>query len=535
MGGCGLAYEYTFSKMASDLLGNSVQQWAVIIAIMLFCMGVGAEVQRFIPSRQVTRLLIISQLGLALLGGFGPILSLCTFAYFPYQFGLVHYTIISVIGVLIGLEIPLISRLNMRFSADIQSNLANVLKMDYIGALVGALVWVFLLPRFFTLAQVAYVLGMLSLSTAFICWWFYRQQLRSSWGYGASFIIVLVGLAIGYAHSHKWAVSAEQALYNDRVVYSTTTPYQHIVLTQSHGGVFRCYINGHIQFSSDDECIYHEHLVHPAMTLAGRRERVLILGGGDGMAAREVLTYPDVREITLVDLDPAMTQLFSDHPVMRKLNSGALSAPAVRRITSESVQQGDRYDLSHLPQRRLRREVDPVTVPDLHLMNIDAANYVQSITGRYDVIILDFPDPSSLELAKLYSKPFYTALRHKLTADGIIVQQSTSPHRAREAFLCIGRTMEAAGLAAVPYHDHVPSFGEWGWWIATHAEVQSRRELQQRMAGIRELPAGLRYLTPQLVHASLHFGKGSLQTDETDVTTLTHPAVLRYYLHGWSQ
>ena len=176
MGGCGLAYEYTFSKIASDLLGNSVQQWAIIIAVMLFFMGVGSEIQRYISDKKVVSSLLYSQLLLAILGGFGPIFMLWAFTSFPLQYGLVHYGLTSVIGIIIGFEIPLISRLNERYTEDIGANLARVLKMDYIGALAGAVLWVFLLPKFFSLNETAFVLGFISLASTLLCWFYFARS-----------------------------------------------------------------------------------------------------------------------------------------------------------------------------------------------------------------------------------------------------------------------------------------------------------------------------------------------------------------------
>jgi len=237
LGGCGIAYEYTFSKVAS-----------IVIAIMLFCMGVGAEIQRYISAKRILPVLLYSQLALALIGGFGPFILLYTFGSFHHMFGLAHYGIVCLMGVIIGFEIPLITRINEDYSNDISTNLARVLKMDYVGALAGALVWVFILPKFFNLHQIAYILGFISLAATTVCWWFFRFKLPSK-------IIPLIGilsvsclLAVGLAKSNDWAFHAEQKLFRDRIVYTETTPYQHIVVTQSQSGAMRCYINGHIQY-----------------------------------------------------------------------------------------------------------------------------------------------------------------------------------------------------------------------------------------------------------------------------------------------
>ena len=532
MGGCGLAYEYTFSRIAADLLGNSVQQWAVVIAIMLFCMGMGAELQRFIPSNRVISSILGSQLLLALLGGFGPLLMLLAFSYAPYQFGLVHYSLISLIGLLIGFEIPLITRINEGHSVDIRNNLARVLKMDYIGALAGGLLWIFILPQFFSLHEIAYILAFLTVTSTLLCWLFFHKQTRNPLLILTGIAITTAALIIGITKSHRWSLHAEQQLYLDRVIFSETTQYQHIVLTKDKHSHLRCYINGHIQFSSTDEFIYHEMLVHPPMQLLSSRKRILVLGGGDGLAIREILKYSDVEEITLVDLDPEMTYLAANQSDLVKINDGSLTNSRVHTIANQPPISDKTYNLKIPNQRRTIQSGQPYS-PELKILNLDAVSYIQQASGSFDCIILDFPDPSSPDLAKLYSLPFYQALKSKLNADGIIVQQATSPYRAKEAFLCIGRTMKAAGYSALPYHDHVPSFGEWGWWIATHKGNRTEQELHTQLQRINNLPVNLRYLTPELIHSSLHFGKGALDTPYNDISTLTQPAVLSYYLDGW--
>jgi len=340
-------------------------------------------------------------------------------------------------------------------------------------------------------------------------------------------------LAFGLAKSNDWAFHAEQKLFRDRIVFTETTPYQHIVVTQSQSGAMRCYINGHIQFSATDEHIYHENLVHPALSLAKDPQRVLILGGGDGLAVREVLKHSSVKEIVLVDLDPAMTNLAANHPLFTTLNDQSLRSPKVNIIRAQGTTLGESYQLEIPNQRRVEFENPTENVPSLSIINIDAVSYANTTDTQFDVIICDFPDPSSPELAKLYSLRFYGELKKRLAPDGYLVQQSTSPYRAKEAFLCIGRTMKEAGLAPVPYHDHVPSFGEWGWWIASHRSIQPSVALRSKLRDIKDLPDNIRYLTPELIISSLSFGKEALLTTEQDITTTSHSAVLNHYLNGW--
>lgn len=533
MGGCGMAYEYTLSKLASDILGNSVQQWAIVIAVMLFCMGLGAEIQKHISDKNVVDVLALSQILLALLGGFGPLVMLHVFSAFPSHFILTQYALISSIGILVGFEIPLLTRINEQFSDDVKSNLARILKMDYIGALIGALVWVFLLFRYFSMVQTSLILSLTTLAAALLFTTTFRKRSRHSrLVFSASgILIILVGL--GFTFERDWTETAEQRLYRDRIIFSQTSKYQHVVLTESRAGIISCFINGHLQFNGLDEHIYHELLVHPAMSIAPRRDRVLILGGGDGLALREVLKYEDVAAVTLVDLDPVMTELAQNNEHFTRLNKGSLQNAKVQTLENHALEESPGHlEISISGRGALGQPIEQ-TLPKVNVLNIDAAAFVAQAPGRYDVIIIDFPDPNSVELAKLYSQHFYGFLRNKLSADGIFVQQSTSPYHAKEAFLCIGRTITSAGFATIPFHDNVPSFGEWGWWIGGNDRIYNESKLKNALANIPGLTADTRYLTPETIRASLHFGKSQLDTNQTEISTITNPRIYNYYLEAW--
>ena len=531
LGGCGLAYEYTLSKIASDLLGNSVQQWATMIATMLFAMGMGADFQKHTPSDRLADRLITSQVLLAVLGGFGPLIMIHGFALLPQLYIVIQYGLAFTVGLLIGYEIPLVMRINEEAEPDMRFNLSQVLKMDYVGALVGALLWTFLLVRYLSIDRISFVLGLVTIASAVLCYFLYRKRLSNARArlleISGGAALVLTGLVIG----RDLTIRAEQFLYRDPIVTSVTTPFQHIILTKNRAGNLRCYINGHLQFNEADEQIYHENLVHPAMHLAARRERILILGGGDGLALREVLKYPEVRAVTLVDLDPMMTHLAASDPHLVRMNGGSMTDQRVARPAAMGVSQGGAFRHSQTSQY----EPFPTALHEtatLHVINLDAAEFVKSVTGRFDVVIMDFPDPNSPDLAKLYGRPFYDHLENLMQSGAVVVQQSGGCFQAREAFLCIGRTLAAAGFDAVPYHDNVPSFGEWGWWIAISGK--SAGETRAALAGLRELEVPTRYLTPELIAASLAFGKEELDSNHRDFTSLTEPRVYHYHLQGWN-
>jgi spermidine synthase len=532
MGGCGLAYEYTFSRVASDLLGNSTRQWAIIIGVMLFFMGVGADVQKYLTDRRLVDKLILSEIALALLGGFGPLAMLFAYGQFREHYVLVQYFFICSIGLLIGLEIPLITRINETYSRELRFNLASVLKMDYIGSLCGALCWIFILPRFFTMVEMAFVLAFFSVGVAAFTLFYFRSLVHHRLALFITISLCAGGLAYSFSQSVGWAQYAEQFLFRDRIIFSKTTDYQHIVLTKSSSGEISCYINGHLQFNAEDEYIYHENLVHPAMSIAPRKDRVLILGGGDGLALREVLKYPEVKEVVLVDIDPAMTALAAKNSYFVQINKGGLNHAKVHVIENHALAEVGREEL-FIPNQKAGFHGMEKKIADIKILNIDAAKFVDQAAGKYDVIIMDFPDPNSMELAKLYAQHFYGHVKKRLAVSGILVQQSTSPIHAKEAFLCIGRTLAASGFSVVPFHDNVPSFGEWGWWIGGHGEVRSPEKIHNSLVELSKIPVETRYLTSELVHASLVFGKGQLETDNTDITTLSSSRAHHYYLMGW--
>ncbi|NQX01709.1 spermidine synthase, partial [bacterium] len=258
---------------------------------------------------------------------------------------------------------------------------------------------------------------------------------------------------------------------------------------------------------------------------------VLILGGGDGLALREVLKYPQVRAVTLVDLDPMMTALATSDPELVRLNGGSMNDPRVSPRAAAGVTAGETFRNAQPSQYENFTPALHETAT-LHVVNLDAAEFVKSVTGRYDVVIMDFPDPNSPDLAKLYGRPFYDHLERLLNPGAVIVQQSGSCFQAREAFLCTGRTLAAAGFEAVPYHDNVPSFGEWGWWIAKTGN--SAEETRESLGRLEKLDVATRYLTPELVAASRVFGKNQLLSSHRDFTSLTEPRVYHYHLQGWN-
>jgi len=533
MGACGLAYEYTLSKVASDILGNSVRQWAIIIGVMMFFMGVGSDLQKYFSNKHLFDKFIFFEILIGLLGAFGPIVLLYTYGRFPSHYILVQYFFVTSIGLIIGFEIPLITRINETYIAELKINLGSVLKMDYIGALVGSLLWIFFLPKFFTIIETAFVLGLLNLMVAMFTLFFFRNLVVRTRALAGFTLVSFIFLIIGLLSSQGWTSYAEQQLFRDRIIFSETTPYQHIVLTRSRSDDISCYINGQLQFNSFDEFIYHENLVHPAFILAPDAEDILILGGGDGLALREVLKYPQVESVVLCDIDPLMTTLARQNEYFIEMNRNSLADAKVTVLENHALQPVEDTTLLIENQRiKVRKEFE--SVADVSIINLDAARFVEQISGVFDIIIMDFPDPNNPDLSKLYSDVFYYHVKDKLAADGVLIQQSTSPVHAKEVFALIGRTMRSAGLAVIPIHDNVPSFGEWGWWIGGRAEFWHEETLARSLRNTDSLAVSTQYLTPAVVQASLDFGRNQLKSESSEINTLTNGLAFVYYTDAWS-
>src|SRR3984893_17184817 len=429
---CGLIYELIAGTLASYLLGDSVFQFSTVIGAYLFAMGIGSFLSRFIGRGLVARLILIGLPG-GLVGGFFSSPLLLAFAY-TQSFRLILYLVVIAVGTLVGLEIPLLMRIlkdRYRFGELI----SHVLTFDYLGALGASILFPLVLVPKLGMVRSALLFGMMNTAVALWSTFLFRDQIGPRRALQAACVTALVALGLGMAGAERISAAADNNLYADEVILSKETPYQRIVLTRWKDDI-SLFLNSHLQFSSRDEYRYHEALVHPGLAAVPAPRRVLILGGGDGLAVREVLKYPQVESITLVDLDPEMTRIFSSNPMLTKLNDKSLLSPHV------------------------------------HVINADAFPWVDSNRESFDFIVIDFPDPTNYSLGKLYTTAFYRAVSRHLSAQGFMVVQSTSPMFARDSFWCIAQTLKQAGLKTHPYHVYVPSFGEWGFVLAaTHEYI----------------------------------------------------------------
>jgi len=531
MGACGIMYEYTLGVLGNNLIGSSQEQIFVIIGIMMFAMGLGAALQRRIGGNLVDKFLGIELL-LALVGGVSALVIYATFVWTAsYQIALYGFALL--IGGLIGLEIPVLIRINTEYSRDLRTNLSEILAMDYVGALVGALIFTYVILSRVSMGRAGFVLGLTNGLVALgglLFFWRLAKRRRLLLG---SCLAVCTIMIVGIVKADPWMAKLEQRCYSDPIIHSETTRYQHVVLTRRDHEL-RLYINGHLQFSSKDEAIYHDFLVHVPMAARPGARDVLILGGGDGLALREVLRYPSVRKVTLVDLDPAIVRIASTQPDLIRLNRGAFHDARVSTASAQGVTAGERIDVTR--QTKLaellfdRREYKAAEVC---VVTLDADVFLRDVSGEYDVAILDFPDPHTLELAKLFSRDFYRTLRRRLRAGGVLSVQATSPYHAPEAYLCIGMTLQSAGFTALPYHHSVPSFGPWGWYLAWTGGTDSRSMLA-RFARKPDLLVEAPYVTPDLIAGAFSFGKSWLKPRfEIRVNTKLNPVLDKYYQRGW--
>ncbi len=490
---CGLVYELAAGTLASYLLGDSILQFSTVIGTYLFAMGVGSWLSRYLERQLVAQFLRIELL-VGLIGGLMPaaLFALQSLATPSFRFAL--YALVLAVGILVGLEIPLVMRILKRHAGaegngrgGLKTLVSQVLTFDYLGALAVSIAFPLLLVPQLGLIRTGALFGLMNAGVALWALWLFRGELRGLAAHAtacALTIAALVGALVFADHVTTWA---EDRFYADHVIYSETSAYQRVVVTASRAGV-RLFLNGNLQFHSRDEYRYHEALVHPALAAAGAPRRVLVLGGGDGMAVREVLRHPSVEHVTLVELDPHMTTLFSTAPLLRGLNGDSLHSPK------------------------------------LEIVNADAFAWLEQHDEMFDAIVVDFPDPTNFSIGKLYTRTFYELVERHLSASGYAVVQTTSPLIARKSFWTVVTTIEAAGLATAPYHAHVPSFGEWGFIVASH------RPFRMPTA----LPPGLRFLTPAGLPALFDFPPDMARVP-TEVNRLSNQVLVQTFEDEWGK
>nr|WP_281193188.1 polyamine aminopropyltransferase [Candidatus Accumulibacter aalborgensis] len=482
---CGLAYELIAGALASYLLGDSVTQFSTVIGTYLFAMGIGSWLSRYVERHLVARFIQV-ELMVGVLGGFSAAALFFVFAWSPAPFKLALYLVVAGIGVLVGLEIPLIMRILKR-DLVFKDLVSQVLTFDYLGALAVSILFPVLLVPHLGLMRSGLLFGLLNVIVALWAWGLFREQLQNfAWLRVQGGIAMLV-LVVAFAAAGELTSLAEAHLYADEIVHAENTPYQRIVVTRWKDDL-RLHLNNNLQFSSRDEYRYHEALVHPGLSTLPAARQVLVLGGGDGLALREILKYPQIESVTLVDLDPAMTRLFATAPPLRKLNQDALLSPKVR------------------------------------VVNADALQWLEDNDDLFDFVVVDFPDPSNFAIGKLYSSAFYRLLNKHLTGEALAVIQSTSPLYARQSFWCVVTTLESVGLVTTPYHALVPSFGEWGFVLAGRRAYKAPTSYA----------VDTRFLTAETTPALFLFPKDMARVG-AEVNRLNSQVLVRYFEREWRQ
>lgn len=490
----GIVAEYVLSTLATYFLGDSVFQWTMIVSIMLFSMGLGSRVSKVFEHNLLHKFIYV-EFTLSILSAFAALVAYTAAAYTMYT-GLIIYTFSISIGLLIGLEIPLVIRLNHEFE-ELKVNVSSVMEKDYYGSLLGGVFFAFIGLPYLGLTYTPFVLGITNFLVALLLLSVLWSSIADSAKKRLIMLsgIVSVVLVSGLLLAKPIIFHGEQRRYKDKVIFEQQSRYQKIVITQWKDDYW-LYINGNQQLSSLDEEMYHEPLVHPAMSLHPRVKDVLVLGGGDGCAVREILQYPSVENITLVDLDPAMTELGMNHPVLQEMNKGALQ--------NEKVQ----------------------------IVNEDAFHFLENTRQFYDVVIIDLPDPKSVELGRLYSMEFYKLASRQMRPEGIIITQAGSPYFATKAFRCIEQTMSAAGFQTQALHNQVITMGEWGWILGVKSDTSLA--LKDRLQSLQFEHVDTKWLNHEAMLMITSFGKDFFLpgNDSIQINTIHEPVLYRYYLDG---
>jgi spermidine synthase len=490
----GIVAEYILSTLATYFLGDSVLQWTLIVSIMMFSMGLGSRISRVFQGNLLQTFIFI-EFGLSILVAYSSIAAYTAAAFTIYTSAII-YTMSIIIGLFIGMEIPLVIRLNNSFEI-LRVNISSVLEQDYYGSLAGGLFFAFIGLPYLGITFTPFALGLVNFVVAFSLFLILRPKIKKKVRISIQAAAVFVGAAIisGFFIAEPIIFFGEQKKYQDKVIYEKQSRYQKVVMTQwkDHYWLF---INGNQQLSSLDEVMYHEPLVHPVMKSVRYPQQVLIFGGGDGCAAREVLKYNQTEQITLVDLDPVMTELGKTHPVLVDMNKNSMNNPKVS------------------------------------IINDDAYKFLSETNRFYDVIIVDLPDPKSVELGRLYSKEFYQLCYRHLRPGGAIVTQAGSPYYATKAFKCIEKTIDAAGFTAVPLHNQILTLGEWGWVLGT--KTGTKDEVIDHLQSLKFNDVETKWLNNEAMLLITSFGKDYYGIDlgEIEINQIHNPVLYKYYLKG---
>ncbi len=480
--GCSLIYELLISSLSTYLLGSGVVHYSVTIGLFLFFMGVGAWLAQYVRGDLMDAFVRI-EIALGLIGGLSAVLLYAAYAWTQYYYPAM-LVVIAAISILVGMEIPLLTRV-IEQGRGIRQGLSDVLATDYVGALLASLLFPFILLPYLGHLLTAFAIGAVNLLVALVVVWHFRKHLARPKLQLASAVIAVTSLLIASQFSGTFTGILERSLYQDAVIFSKQSTYQKVVVTE-RGRDTRLYLNGSLQFSSLDEYRYHEPLVHLPASHSRSLERALVIGGGDGLAVRELLHYDDLKEVVLVDLDPEVTNLGSSFAKITSLNNNALKDP---RVLVE---------------------------------NDDAWRWLEKDGDLFDVVIIDLPDPDTTDIARLYTVEFYKKVARRLSVGGVMITQASSPWVVRNAFWCVANTLDTVFEHSQAVYSQVPSFGPWGYVMASNSPFSKQRNL----------PANNRYITNENWQFALQHPSDlpPLQLPANYLQTLP---LMQYYADGY--
>ncbi len=485
---CGIAYELIISTVSSYLLGNSVYQFSLTIGTFMFAMGIGSYLSKMLGKNLLHNFVLI-EIAIALVGGACSMILFMTFPLANALYNFVMYSLILIIGALVGMEIPILTTI-LSHQKSTRDSIANVMSLDYIGALIGSVSFPLLLLPQLGLIRSSFAIGLANIFTALVNLYFFRNHLKHIKGLTMASLAILIGLIVFIFAGTRLTSFAESHLYFDQVIYQKQTPYQKLTITRSNANrELRLYIDGHIQFSSRDEYRYHEALVHPVMSIPGKKENVLVLGGGDGLAVRELLKYEQVKSIDLVDIDPEITRLGKEFPAIAMLNEESLHDPRV------------------------------------NIFNEDAFLFINQPGKMYDRVIIDMPDPHNEAINKLYAREFYEMIKRRMADDAYLISQSSSPYFTRKTFWGIEKTLAYVFDTTESFHVTVPSFGIWGFHMASNGNP---------FPTAYQFDVKPKWMSEQIMAAAVQFTSDTDRV-EVPVNSIMEPKLYHLYLEDLGQ
>ena len=479
---CGIGYELLAGTISSYFLGNTVLQFSITIGCFLFAMGIGSYISGKIE-KNIFDVFIKTELLISIFGGIFTLLLFLFYTLTPDSFYPSFILMILIIGTLIGLEIPLLVRF-LKYHSNFKKALASALSVDYTGALVASILFpLFILP-YFGIMQTSFIFALINILAIFLFIKTFQEEIKYKQKYIFMAIFIAILLMGGLVYSNKLVSFFENKLFTDEIVYAKQTKYQRIILTKKDNDI-RLFLDGNLQFCSIDEYRYHEVLVHPVMSAIPVKDNILVLGGGDGLAVREILKYKDVKNITLVDIDPEMVDLCKTNNLIKNINSGALNSPKLKIVTN------------------------------------DAFKFLETDNQIYDAIFIDLPDPNNESLSKLYTTSFYRMAIKRLSKTGYIVAQATSIYLSPQTFWCIKNTISSCAETTETMSVNVPTFGEWGFVIAGHIKFYPK-----------PVNVEVKYLNDSALVTI--FGKAEdFKAIDTNINTIDNPVILQYYEQDW--